>query len=584
MITLQACPKGYTKDQDKTVSPACTVERVKAKLAEKNMNILSATRRIDTGRLDIPVFLSVCGRDAMQIMPTHKQMGKGASPEQAEASALMELMERYAFFSFWERAPQMFRATWSEAVARVGEKILPIDYILQSVNETMPHADAVRLMDSVHWQFYPVTELLTGKEYYAPLDWFKTLNEFNGASAGNSAEESILQGGSELVERHVCCLIDREKRVCPTIRLNDITDPVVKELLEKFQKNGVHVVLKDFSQGMPLPTVAALAWDPATLGKSSEIVFTAGAASSPAKAAVRALTEVAQLGGDFETGACYEASGLTKYNRLEDVAWLCEGEEVSLSSLPCIEQGDIKDEVLILCKQLSDMGYSYFSVDTTNPEVGVSANYSFVPGFKFRERDRNACLGLFIGRMLTEEGETGEALAGLELLEEIYPHAHFTAFFKGMLALRLEDYAAAAEAFAAAEPLQPDNDAKALSAFYSAYCRTLYNDWEGALPFLTRAVELCPEMKEYLNLRGVSYFKLKNYEAAAQDFSRLLRELDKGSALDHANLGLCYKHLGRKVEAMEHLAAALDIDSSIDFARNALAELRAEARAEKEVK
>ena len=46
-------------------------------------------------------------------MPTRKQMGKGSSAEQAEASALMELMERFAFFSFWEERPHMVSATWA---------------------------------------------------------------------------------------------------------------------------------------------------------------------------------------------------------------------------------------------------------------------------------------------------------------------------------------------------------------------------------------------------------------------------------------------------------------------------------------
>ena len=57
--------------------------------------MLAETRRIDTGRLGIPVYLSVCGEAARAVMPTRKQMGKGASPEQAEASALMELARAF---------------------------------------------------------------------------------------------------------------------------------------------------------------------------------------------------------------------------------------------------------------------------------------------------------------------------------------------------------------------------------------------------------------------------------------------------------------------------------------------------------
>ena len=64
--------------------------------------------RIDSGRLDIPVYLSLLGVDARRVVPTHKQMGKGATPVQAEASALMELVERFSFFTYLDDGPLDF--------------------------------------------------------------------------------------------------------------------------------------------------------------------------------------------------------------------------------------------------------------------------------------------------------------------------------------------------------------------------------------------------------------------------------------------------------------------------------------------
>ena len=82
VIRLQSCPKGYTRDLDKTISPQETYERVQARMQAAGLDILAEVRRVDVGRLGIPVYLSVCGRDARGIMPTRKQMGKGSSPEQ----------------------------------------------------------------------------------------------------------------------------------------------------------------------------------------------------------------------------------------------------------------------------------------------------------------------------------------------------------------------------------------------------------------------------------------------------------------------------------------------------------------------
>ncbi|MEW5726139.1 MAG: hypothetical protein AB1896_23720, partial [Thermodesulfobacteriota bacterium] len=73
-ITLQDCFKTYTHDQDKAFSPEKTVALVKEKLAGLGLNVLARTERIDRGRLDIPVYVSICGRDALEVMPTRKQM------------------------------------------------------------------------------------------------------------------------------------------------------------------------------------------------------------------------------------------------------------------------------------------------------------------------------------------------------------------------------------------------------------------------------------------------------------------------------------------------------------------------------
>ncbi|MFP5259511.1 MAG: YcaO-like family protein, partial [Acidobacteriota bacterium] len=379
-------PKGYTVDQDKTISPAETVARAKEAFARLGAGVLAETKRIDTGRLGIPVFLSICGEEARAVMPTRKQMGKGASPEQAEASALMELAERYSFFSFWRDEERFVPATWSEAEAHFGEALVPLAVIRASVGETISDADARRILDLLPWRFGLVRDVAQGKDVAVPLDWFKILNEFNGSSAGNCFEESVLQGACELVERHVCAVIDRTRPTLPTIDPASLDDPVLQKLLAAFTSQGIKVWLKDFTLDMPVPTVGAIAYDPGTFPHASEIVFTAGTASSPAKAAIRALTEVAQLAGDFESLSNYEASGLPKFTSLAQAAWVTEGPLVPLASLPGIARDDIAEELAELAAALAERGFPLYTVDTTHPGLGLSANYNVVPGFQFRER------------------------------------------------------------------------------------------------------------------------------------------------------------------------------------------------------
>jgi len=571
MRKLLPTPKGYAADSDKICAPAATVAKARAALGRFGSDILAETRRIDTGRLGIPVFLSLCGERAREVMPTRKQMGKGASPEQAEASALMELVERYSFFSFWNASGDVQKMTWSEAQAAWPGEVMPIEEILRSVGDSISPQAAAAVMDLVSWRFVRAVNLTLGREELTPLDWFKKLNEFNGSSAGNGLEESILQGACELVERHVCAVVDRTWPVTPTIDPDAVTDEVLRGLLDAFRRQGVFILLKDFSLGMPVPTVGAVAYDPATFPDASEIVFTAGTAASPAKAAIRAVTEIAQLAGDFETKSNYEASGLPKFTSPADFARLLDGPAATLADMPDLTRHDILEELTLLAQGLGEQGLCLYTVEITNPELGLAANYNFVPGFLFRERTPQASLGLFVGRILAEESPPHVAEAGLAVLAKHYPGAAFVPFFRAMLELRTGDEAVAAGLFAQAEPGLSKAEDKALAAFYQAHALTLAGRFDEAVPHLDRAIGLCPEVKEYFNLRGVARFKAGDYASAARDFEAALN-LDSGSAMDLANLGLCHDRMGHADLAVHYLQAAVELDPGLDFAAKRLAE------------
>ncbi len=573
MIRIGHCPKGYSGETDKALPPDKTVEKVTAALNRHGQAVLKGLRRIDTGRLGIPVYFSYYGTRARQIgVPKRQQMGKGVSPAQSQCSALMELAERYSYFSFLNTPDNFVHLSWKQARTRWKDKLIPCSEIIKSVQEDISVSRAVQALDLVRWSFAPATNVYRRHEEYVPLEWFKKLNEFNGCSAGNTFEESVLQGACELVERHTSAVVDLGRAQTPTLDPGSIDDPVLKDLLDQFARNGVLVWLKDFTMGFPVPTIGALAYDPKTFPALSEIVLTAGTATSPQKAAVRALTEVAQLAGDFHSGSNYEASGLPKFTSLDQISWLTRGPGKDIGYLPDISHPDIGRELISLSRGLAEMGYQLYSISTMQPDLEIPANFNFVPGFLFRERTQTVSIGMIVGRILAEEEDPGSAEGKLQELGRIYPDAFFLPFHQGINLLRREKYEMAARNFLQAEKIQLDQESAAMSAFYAAYALSLHDKWDTALEHLTRAVELDAQVKEYYNLRGVAYYRKKEYALAVNDFQKAL-ELDSGSVMDMVNLGQCYLQQGRKQAAAEMFLRALELDPGQSAASKCLEEL-----------
>jgi len=72
---------------------------------------------------------------------------------------------------------------------------------------------------------------------------------------------------------------------------------------------------------------------------------------------------------------------------------------------------------------------------------------------------------------------------------------------------------------------------------------------------------------------GFCYFKLKEHEKAIECFQQVLR-LDPSSAIDYANIASNYRDTGQTEQAVRYYKLALELDPSIEFARDNLARLQ----------
>jgi len=569
-VQLKDAYKKYTLDQDKIMSPEETVGHFREKLASVDLDILEDVIRIDNGRLDIPVYFSTCGRDALQIIGTKKQMGKGATPRQAEASAVMELAERFSFFSFAKNPDNFTMGTWRD----IGPEAIPFDLIAASVHEDPDAAGPSReIFQDLPMQWARGYNLTRERDVRVPFDWFFAINEFNGPSAGNCPEEALSQGICEIVERHVSSLVSRNRKVVPQIDPTSVTDPVVSGMIGKYRHAGIELILSDFTLGMGIPSVGALAYDPSTFPSKSEIVWTAGTTPSPLKALSRAMTEVAQLGGDFNTSANYVASGLPKFTDLREADFVIRPTSLfAVTDLPDISDDNIRVEVNNLINALADRGMEVIVLDTTHPQLQIPAFYTIVPGAHFRERAEGTSVAMFTAKLAVENLPTEQALRELERIDSTIPGKYYIKFYQAMCRMATGELSTALDLLTQSLDLDPKAEDIPSIYSYMGVCLKDMGRFRDALEALSKGLTYDPDRTDIYNIMGFCHFKLKEHTDAIACFRKVLKR-DPSSAIDYANIASNYRDMGETQKAIDHYEMALALDPGIEFARDNLNQL-----------
>lgn len=573
-LTLQDCFKTFRHDQEKAKDPRDTVGWVRQRLENLNMDILAKTLRIDTGRLNIPVYISLCGSDASPLTGTKKQMGKGATAAQSEASALMELMERFSFFSFIH-AQRFLTAS----IKALHGPFTPPERLLQSVHDPETPLEHVRtFLETCPLRWVPGRNFTEERDEWVPIDWFYLINEYNGPAAGNTLEEALLQGLCEVVERHVGSVISYERRITPAIDLQSVDDAAAMELLEKFQRCGIRLFVHDFSLDTGIPSVGVLAYDPQTFPQRSEIVFTAGTTSHPAKSLCRALTEVAQLAGDFENRTTYRPT-LPKYGSLQEARYLMESDcTVTLKALPDVSHDNLRVEIQLAVHSLSRLDLPVLAVNVTHEALQIPSVYVIIPGAHFLEHTRQTDFAQHMARTILRSLEPLEALSHLRRLAALFGPRFDLTFFTAHALEKLEQFEDALALFQQSLTQKPDPKEIASIYVHIGSCHKDLGRYEQALEALNEAEKWNPTLKEIYNLKGFCFYQLKKHLQAIESFEKAI-DIDPGSAIDYANIGSNLREMGHLQEALRLYEMALELDPSLDFARDNAHRLRAQLTA-----
>ncbi|MDP3183005.1 MAG: tetratricopeptide repeat protein, partial [Desulfobaccales bacterium] len=301
-------------------------------------------------------------------------------------------------------------------------------------------------------------------------------------------------------------------------------------------------------------------------------VFAAGTTTDPEKSLIRALTEVAQLAGDFHRRTSYSPT-LPKYETLAEAAYLmAEGPLVPLNSLPDLSHPNLKEEVGRCLEALSRLGLEVLAVDVTHPDIGIPAVYVLIPGTHFLERTRNTNVIFHLAKVASLYAPPLEALTALERLNAAFPDRFEVQFFLGLTLTNLGRPAQALTHLQKSLELNPPIHEIPSIYVHLGDCYKDLKDYPKAVQAFEQALTLDPLLKEAHHFLGFCFFKLGDYQKAVPCFEKVI-ELDPGSAIDYANLGINLQRLGHAKEAAYVLRQALDLDAGLDFARQALTEL-----------
>lgn len=238
--------------------------------------------------------------------------GKGTSIEFALASAYGEMMERVQNLCHYRLSldlkPQImeylgFNYAPDEKPMSIDEFLASEeDWIKTQLSRVKPSLDKRELLKSWQTMSYekvpadfvvlPYCNLNSKRISHIPIKMISMMYMSNGMCAGNSPEEALVQGISEIMERYANKRILRERIVPPTIpRYYMMKFPKIAAMVAALEKSGnFEVILKDCSLGQKLPIVGII-----LVNKNDQSYFVKfGAHPKFEIAAERTLTELLQ--------------------------------------------------------------------------------------------------------------------------------------------------------------------------------------------------------------------------------------------------------------------------------------------------
>jgi len=337
--------------------------------------------------------------------------GKGRSDLQARTSAVCEAIERYC--GIWSPTQPTVHASYRElgpdaaiSMERLGQYSAAQFADRQQYNTTpagrlngvpLPLDDDERIEWTTAWSLTAGCE----RKIPAAYGWFGhpdlysgfCMSDANGSASGNTLEEAVLQGFSELVERDSVAIWWYNRLRRPEFDLDSLNEPYVEVLREFYAGMGRRIWLLDLTADLGIPAFAGVSQR--IDHPVQDLLLGFGAHPDARVAALRALTEVNQFLPAVERR---DEAGNTAYweddpytlswwaeTTVENQPWLLPDHTVPATTLADYPEpsGRSLADVIEQCNQrVADLGMEMIILNQSRPDIELSVAKVIVPGMR----------------------------------------------------------------------------------------------------------------------------------------------------------------------------------------------------------
>ena len=343
----------------------------------RNLAKLAGITRVSdiTGldRVGIPVCVAVrpnAGPGAISVYN-----GKGLTLEQAERSAIMEGIERYSASLI--PSDKLIHGSYYA----LGD--LAVDPKTLIISKKSPYSDNASL------QWVRGNDLWTMKSILLPAStvffpYYGNDRLFppntDGLAAADTLEAAVLAGLLELIERDASSLA-QFYRPLRSVKLSSIKDNSAVEVLEKFERSGIRVFIKDITTDVGIPVFIAISID-------DEYQIAAGGVACDLvreRALLKCLLEMAQSRLTKIHGAREDLKPTKPWVDLKKslATWVSdESNEVDFREIPTWEYTKPSEGLMIIRQRLQAVGMNHAFVVNLTQEGLPHVVRCIVPGLE----------------------------------------------------------------------------------------------------------------------------------------------------------------------------------------------------------